>query len=272
MIGSASNRQVKEIVKLQKQAKRRRESSLFVAEGIKLVLEAGREGAIEKIYMSEEILKNPPDGLEELLCAFPHEETSAAVFRRMADTATAQGVLATAKIPSYSLDGILNDVRHMWLILDGLSDPGNLGAAVRAAEGAGMAGVVMGTGTADMFSPKAVRATMGAALRVPYVYVDSVSEAIEAVKEKGCPVYGADMRGSKLYYDVDYRRGAGIVIGNEAAGISPEAAGHLTGRVRIPMEGEIESLNAASAAAVIMYESLRQRRTAPVVAQSGQMI
>ena len=115
-----------------------------------------------------------------------------------------------------------------------------------------------------MFNPKVVRSTMGAIFRVPFYYAEDLAEVIDALKQNQIPVYGTMMQGSIVYDMPDYKMGAGIVIGNEANGISEKVASHLTQTIRIPMEGSLESLNAAVSAAILMYEVARQKRTKPL--------
>lgn len=259
MISSATNQQVKDIIKLQKQAKYRHKTSLFITEGIKMLYEAADSGSLVKIYISGSVMER--DVPEKLLKEYPYEIVSDNVFRQISDMVTTQGILGIAKQPVYNIEDILNDKRHMWLLLDDVRDPGNLGTIMRTAEGAGMSAVIMGKGTADLFNPKTVRSTMGAIFRMPFIYAGDITDIILNIKDNGYNVYGTAMEGSMVYDKADYTRGAGIVIGNEANGISDRVLGYITDRIRIPMEGGIESLNAAVAAAVVMYEAARQRRT-----------
>lgn len=260
MISSETNQQVKEIVKLQKQAKYRHKTSLFITEGIKMLSEAAGSGSLVKIYISEAVMEVGKAVPEKLLNEYPYEIVSDKVFRQMSDTVTAQGILGIARQPAYNIEDILNDSRHMWLLLDDVRDPGNLGTILRTAEGAGMSAVIMGKGTADLFNPKTVRSTMGAIFRMPFIYASDITDIILNIKDNGYNVYGTAIEGSIVYDKADYTKGAGIVIGNEANGISDRVLGYITDRIRIPMEGGIESLNAAVAAAVVMYEAARQRR------------
>lgn len=280
MISSESNAQIKEVVKLQKQAKYRRKAKLFVVEGLKLIEEAGKHKLIERVFVSEslceEVLKNHVDRhgnnckttdiISHLLHfepdKYPSEIVSDALFKQISETVTPQGILATVKMPEYELEYILSDKNRAWLLLDGLRDPGNLGTIMRTAEGAGMSGIIMSRECVDLFNPKVVRSTMGAIFRMPFVYADSLSETVEQIKNMGCGVYGAAMAESVVYDEPDYTKGTAIVIGNEAKGISDKVMSVLTAGIRIPMGGELESLNAAVAAAVIMYEMARQRRSA----------
>lgn len=226
-----------------------------------MVTEAADNGKLEKLYISAFMMEEPCRIPDRFLSYYPYEVVSDNVFRHISDMVTTQGILGTVKIPCYGLKDILDDYRHMWLLLDDVRDPGNLGTILRTAEGAGMSAVIMGKGTVDLFNPKTVRSTMGAIFRMPFIYVNDIVEIIEKIKENGYGVYGAAMEGSVAYDKICYKEGAGIVVGNEADGISDRVSGCLTGSIRIPMEGKLESLNAAVAAALLMYEAARQRRT-----------
>lgn len=260
MITSESNPQIKEIVKLQKSARARRKSRLFAAEGIKISKEAAFYGSLQKLYISERAMELADEELERLLKTQEYEVVSETVFRLLSETVTPQGVLAVVSMPEYTLSDIIGQGERSILLLDDLRDPGNLGTIMRTAEGAGMSGVILTKGSVDLFNPKTVRATMGSIFRVPFYYAENLTEVIEQLKERDIPVYGTMMQGSVLYSEADYSGGAGIVIGNEANGISKETAEAMTGAIRIPMAGKLESLNAAVAAAVLMYEIARQRQ------------
>lgn len=260
MISSESNTQIKEIVKLQKSARERRKKNIFVVEGIKLTIEAASHGKLKKIYVSEQIYENADDVLLKLFANHEYEIVSENIFHTISETVTPQGMLGLVQIPSYDLEEILSDKRQSFLLLDDLRDPGNLGTIMRTAEGADMSGVILSRESVDLFNPKVVRSTMGAIFRIPFYYADSLIEVIQSMKEKGIPVYGTMMQGSEVYDALDYRNGVGIVIGNEANGISSKVMEQLTGGVRIPMAGSLESLNAAVSAAILMYEIERQKR------------
>ncbi len=265
MITSESNTQIKELVKLQKNARQRKKNKSFVVEGIKLTKEAALHGKLQKVYISEELQKQQWGACtqEEIEAEFDNakvEIVADSIFKGISETVTPQGILGVVTMPCYSLEDILTDPRKSFLLLDDLRDPGNLGTIIRTAEGAGMSGVILSKESVDLFNPKVVRSTMGAIFRVPFIYVEDLPGTIHTMKERGISVYGTMMEGSQCYDSVDYTQPFGIVIGNEANGISQEVGDCLTGRIRIPMEGKLESLNAAIAAAVVMYEAARQRR------------
>ena len=146
------------------------------------------------------------------------------------------------------------------LILENLQDPGNLGTIIRTAEGAGVTGILMSRGTADLYNPKVTRSTMGSIFRVPFLYTDNLPEAIAKVKQAGVAVCAAHLQGRHTYDGEDYTKGTAFLIGNESRGLSDGISELADVRVRIPMAGKVESLNAAVAASILMYEAGRQRR------------
>lgn len=269
MITSENNTKLKEMIKLQKNARHRKKEGLFVAEGIKLVKEAAKYGKLRQVLIRESLWidrwQEKPES--EIAEEFSGENRRIGVdvvpddlFDLAADTVTPQGILGMVDMPSYSQEEILNSPAGLYLLLDDLRDPGNLGTMIRTSEAAGVAGVIMGKGTVDLFNPKVVRATMGAIFRVPFLYVESLPEMIRQMKQKNISVYGTILEESRVYDDPDYTKPSGIVVGNEANGISKEVRESLSGRIHIPMEGSVESLNAAVAAAIVLYEASRQRR------------
>lgn len=265
MISSESNAQIKELVKLQKNARHRRRQQCFVVEGVKLVGEAAEHGRLERVFLSETMVQEEWKQLagQPMFRDIPEdlvEIVTDPVFSKISDTVTPQGILGLVKMPGYTLEEILSQEKQLFLLLDDLRDPGNLGTILRTAEGAGISGVILSRESVDLFNPKTVRATMGAIFRVPFVYVENLAQTVEGMKERGISVYGTRMEGSQIYDQPDYRRATALVIGNEANGISQEVLDRLTGGIRIPMEGSLESLNAAVAAAIVMYEAARQRR------------
>ena len=146
------------------------------------------------------------------------------------------------------------------LLLESVQDPGNLGTMVRTGEGAGITGVIMNRTTVDLFNPKTIRSTMGSIYRVPYVIADDFVATLQELKAKGVSLYAAHLKGEKQYDAFDYTEPTGFMIGNEGNGLSDEVADAADTYIRIPMEGQVESLNAAISASLLMYECNRQRR------------
>lgn len=273
MISSTVNKQVKFVNALVKKAKTRREEDLFVAEGLRMCAEIPKE-RIRTLFVSESFLKHPEyknlvKGVRQV------ELVTDEVFQALSDTKTPQGILALVKQYHYTFDEVVGADRgdaagedapasgssaKLIMVLETLQDPGNLGTILRAGEGAGVTGIIMDSSTADIYSPKVIRSTMGSVLRVPFVYVDHLQEALLGLKQRGVRLYAAHLDGTHNYEQEDYTGNTGFLIGNEAKGLSEETARLADAYIRIPMMGKVESLNAAVAAYVLMFEAARQRR------------
>lgn len=265
MITSTSNQRAKQIVQWQTKAKARRQDGIFLAEGLKMYEEAP-EGMIREVYLTEGLLQHLKSRqekaslyIEEKLRKTGYEMVTEEVFERMSDTRTPQGILTVLRRPSHELPQLLQKDRPLLVLLEDLQDPGNLGTIVRSGEGAGVTGIIMGGGTADIYNPKTIRATMGSVFRVPFVYTEDLEGAVEGLREKGVRVYAAHLEGERYYDSFSFREGTAFLIGNEGAGLSRELASRADSYLKIPMEGSVESLNAAVTASILMYEAHRQR-------------
>lgn len=259
VISSTSNKQVKQVNSLLKKAKTRREEDLFVAEGLRICREIPKD-RICAIYMSESFARQAP---AETFYGIAHTElVTDEVFRALSDTQTPQGILALVKQSHYSLQDLMPDSGKPALILaiERLQDPGNLGTIIRAGEGAGVTGILMDRETADIYNPKVIRATMGSVFRVPFIYADDWKQSVLSLKSQGVRVFAAHLKGSESYDEEDYTGPSAFMIGNEAGGLTEEAASLADVRLKIPMLGKVESLNAAVASSVLMFEAARQRR------------
>lgn len=263
MITSSSNKRIKEIIQLNQKAKIRRERDVFIVEGMKMFLEAERN-RIEEVYVSESALKQLSNACIQKLetLSFPYETVSDEVFRKMSDTQTPQGILCVVKRYHYELEELLQFDNPFFIVLEDIQDPGNLGTIFRTGEGAGVTGILMSRHTADIYNPKTIRSTMGSIYRMPFVYTENLSAAISRLKEKKIAVYAAHLQGTQFYDECDYRKGTAFLIGNEGNGLREETAKQADTYIKIPMEGKVESLNAAVASSILMYEAARQRRKA----------
>lgn len=264
MITSSSNGQVKQVVLLNKKAKERRTQQIFVAEGPKMFREAPEEW-IRKVYLAKSYALRPetlemleekhflPKGDQRI------ELVEDRVFVQMSDTQTPQGILCIVRQPRYELGDVVKGDNPLLLILEDLQDPGNVGTILRTGEGAGITGVILSKNSVDIFNPKTIRSTMGSIYRVPFVYAENLDSVMAALKEKGVLTYAAHLDGKNFHTGEDYRRGTAFLIGNEGNGLSSHLSSQADIKIRIPMEGQVESLNAAIAASVLMYEANRQR-------------
>lgn len=282
MITSVQNSKVKNVIKLLTKKKERQEQKLFVQEGLRFVQETPHE-LLREIYVSEGFLSDGskrnelekgleirlpieendglmdislPDGNTVLFSTVTDE-----IMKKMTDTETPQGVCAVSEMPVYSLDDIMKTTPSQILILEDIQDPGNLGTMIRTAEGAGTTGIIMTKNTVDIFSPKASRATMGSLFRVPFAVTDDLAHTMKELKQRGVITYAAYLGGEKSYSDIDCKNNVAFLIGNEGNGLKAETAAMADEIILIPMEGQLESLNAAMAAGILMYESYRQRRS-----------
>ena len=267
MITSTSNNQIKNIIALNKKARERKAQRLFVVEGIRAVAEVPAL-LLHAIYYVEGFGASS-DGqafisdIRSKAPNVPMEEVAKNVFNSMSDTVTPQGVLAVVKMQDFTMDEVLGKATgkpaHI-VILESLQDPGNMGTIIRTAEGAGATGIIMNSTTVDLYSPKVVRSTMGSIFRVPHIVVSDLGSTLTELKEKhGVSVYAAHLKGEKFYDEFDYTSPTAFMIGNEGNGLTDETANMATSYLKIPMEGQLESLNASVAAALLMYETHRQR-------------
>ncbi len=256
MITSADNSRVKEAAKLQTKARERRERGLFPAEGRKLFLETPAE-LREQIYVTPAF----EEAEQELLRGCRYEVVEERVFRKMCGTETPQGILTLARMPRYAREDLLGGGRApLILLLENVRDPGNIGTALRTAEAAGATGVILTEGCADVFQPKVVRSTMGSVFRVPFRTEEDAEESAAWLRGQNVRLYAASLDGSRPHTDAVLTEPAAFMIGNEGNGLSAALQTAADCLIRIPMHGKAESLNAAVAAAVLLFEADRQRR------------
>ena len=256
MISSTSNAKVKNIMNLKKSAKARKKEKCFLVEGPRMFFEIPKD-RIEECYLTEEF----EDKYAEELKGWHYELISENVCKHLSDTKTPQGVIAVVRRTEPSIEELLHKEKNpCFFLLENLQDPGNLGTIVRTAEGAGVTGIIMNRETVDIYNPKVIRSTMGSIYRVPFVYVEDLKEAIAKVKAHGIFTYAAHLDGKNSYDKEDYTKKTAFLIGNEGNGLRKEIADLADTWIRIPMQGQVESLNAAIATSVLMFETARQRR------------
>jgi TrmH family RNA methyltransferase len=263
MITSPSNPRIKFVRSLQRAAIRRRQG-LTVAEGRRLVGEALRHADVQLV------LFDPAAGTEVQRLAGLAElagievvACSSAALAPAADTETPQGILAVLPLPAPAPQpGV-----RLALVIDRVQDPGNVGGLARSAAAAGVTEVHCTAGTADALSPKALRGGAGAQFQIPITARRSPTALRQALA--GLDLYAAVPDGDLSYDDPDWTRPSGIAIGSEAHGVSPAVRRLTRATVRIPMRPGADSLNAAAAAAVILFEAARQRAAQHASEDSG---
>lgn len=268
MITSTSNTKVKRLVNFKRKRKARDEEKIFLVEGIRMFREAPAD-ILREIYVSETFYKKERNEIERVMdgggrAGTPRqailEILSDPVFDYVSDTRTPQGVLCVARQREYTLSDVSGGDNPHMVVLDHLQDPGNLGTIFRAAEGAGATGIVMDRECVDIYNPKTIRSTMGSVYRMPFCYVRDLADAVRRLRESGIRTYAAHLEGRCDYDEEDYRRPCAFLIGNEGNGLTEEIAKLADTYIKIPMKGRVESLNAAVAASILMFEAARQRR------------
>ncbi|MCR4752277.1 MAG: RNA methyltransferase [Eubacterium sp.] len=255
MITSAENPRIRQVIRLNTKNKERREKKVFVAEGRKLFLETP-PALREQVYVSESFEKT--EG--ELLSGCCYETVEDRLFLKMCDTQTPQGILTIARMPQYRREEMLSDdSAPLLLLLEDIQDPGNLGTILRTAEAAGVTGVFLSPRCADLFQPKVIRSTMGSVFRVPFCVEKDLTETADWLHQRKVRLYASSLAASVPYYDHGYTEAAGFMVGNEGNGLSEELMQKADERIHIPMYGKVESLNAAVAASILLFEAVRSR-------------
>ena len=238
MITSTSNAKVKRLVNLKKKKKLRDEEGVFLVEGIRMFREVPKDRLVE-VYASEEFWNRERKAVEQVLAGTKVQPEILAdfVFEYVSDTKTPQGILCLVRQKQYSITEIVKEKGGELPLL-----------------------LVLSQDCVDMYNPKVVRSTMGAAYRVPFCYVDDLAEEVKQMKEAGICTYAAHLEGKNSYDEEDYRKASAFLIGNEGNGLRDEVADQAQVYIRIPMKGQVESLNAAVATAILTFEAARQRR------------
>ncbi|MDD5824259.1 MAG: RNA methyltransferase [Firmicutes bacterium] len=256
-IESEDNSKLKLIRKLQTKKNRDAEGK-FVIEGINLVEEAiSKNAPIEMIIVSDDFnFDESRMNLEDREGTFT---VSRSIFERISNAENGSGVLAVVKKTPVTEDRLasLDDDANV-LVLDRVQDPGNIGTMIRTAVAAGYKMIAVVKGTADIYSPKVLRATAGMVFDIPIVYADNAEDMVALLGKLGKRICVTVPRGGLPYYERDLSKGIALVIGNEGNGISDELIELADERLTIPMYGDIESLNAAVSAAILMYEAVRR--------------
>lgn len=260
MITSITNPKVKQVVQWQNKAKERRAAEVFLAEGFKMYEEAPEE-SVQEVYLSEDAsARAEADTLIwKKLGRTGYQKVTPEVFSKMSDTQTPQGILTVLRQPKYELENLLESACPLLLLLEDLQDPGNLGTIIRTGEGAGITGVIMTSQTVDIFNPKTIRSTMGSVYRVPFVYINDMEITINCLHNHNINTYAAHLQGENYYDTLSFYEPTAFLIGNEGSGLKKTTADMAKAYVKIPMEGQVESLNAAIASSLLMYEAHRQR-------------
>jgi len=259
MITSTKNPRIQWVRRLQSKPKERQADSVFVIEGVRLVEEAqDAKWVVRNIFYTETL----SDRGKILVKIFQESDTkieavSSNVMQAISDTKNPQGILGVVEMRSLTLP----EQTDYLLVLDQVRDPGNLGTILRTAAAAGVQAVFLPPGTADAFSPKVLRAGMGAHFRLP-LFSTSWNEIRTLINSANLHAYLATSEDGIYYYDSDFQRPLVLIIGGEAEGASQTAIEGADSQVKIPMPGGGDSLNASVAAGILLFEIARQRENA----------
>lgn len=251
---------LKDIKNLEKSKKARDEQGLFITEGIKLFQEAPQDDIVCVVTTARFAAEHP-----EAMARIPRGADVVADlkedrFAGLSDTKSPQGVLTVQRKTVFDREKVLGGKAPFILFLENLQDPGNAGTILRTAEAAGVDGIFLLDGSVDMYNPKTIRSTMGSIFRVPHFYEPDTASFLAELKDRGIRSYAAHLGGKLDYTEPDYTAGTAFLIGNESRGLTDTAAECADTLVKIPMAGRVESLNAAMASGILMFEAGRQRR------------
>lgn len=258
VITSKENETIKNIKKL-KDKKFRDEAGLYIIEGIKMIEEAIEEKAsIKKILICEECLTTG-DLEQKILYEIAKYDciyVNTKVYNVLTDVVAPQGIMAVVAKPSKDTE--IDYSEDIILALDGIQDPGNLGTILRTADSVKLKQIIVTKNTADSYNPKVVRPTMGAILRIKIIETEDLAKTLKEAKKNKFKIVATSLDTNESIYDISYNKKV-IVIGNEANGVSKEIQELADNRVKIPMLGKTESLNASVATGIMLYEYVRQK-------------
>lgn len=264
IITSPQNKFIK-LASALKQKKYRDELGLFVVEGVRLVEEAAQSSwLVETCIYTTEALRQPR--VQEIISKLQAKncrmiQVPLAIYDKITDTKEPQGIMAIVKKQVYNLDEVLASGEKPFLIvLDGLQDPGNVGTIIRTGVAAGCTGILLTKGCTDVFANKAVRGSMGSIFHIPISEGLHTNEIIDCLGQKNIKLLATSLESSTVYFKVDFTAALALVFGNEGNGVNPEFIAQAHERLYIPLLGNVESLNVAASAAVILYEVVRQRQ------------
>lgn len=260
-ITSKENSFVKHLRSLSESKSRKKEKA-FLIEGIKMVEEALRDNlGVKMLIAAPSLVQHHGKGVLKLAESRGIDILwiSERLMDALSESKTPQPVMAEVTMKQHSEEGLLSNEAGLIVIAHQLQDPGNLGTIIRTAEAVGASGLAITHNTVDPFNAKAIRASMGSILRMPVVPIGDIETFMKTCKQRGFQTVATVLAAEKTHFDVDLRKPTAVVLGQEGAGLPQDIMPGIDLRVRIPMAATIDSLNVATAAAVILYEAMRQR-------------
>lgn len=265
-ITSLQNPKIKHLLTLQQKASLRKEEQLFVVEGLRELTHCIKSGyEIDSVFTIsyDDYLINIQVPYLTLSPTMPTVyEVSGKVYEKIAYRGSTEGVIAIVKARQHTLTMLENNAttNPVYVVLESVEKPGNLGAILRSADAAGIDGVIVCDPLTDLYNPNLIRSSIGAIFTVP-VAVCSSEECIAFLKEHKIQILTAQLQDSNLYYEQDMTKGTAIVMGTESTGLTDTWRKAADAHILIPMLGKLDSLNVSVSAAILMYEAVRQRRS-----------
>ena len=255
-ISSLQNQKIKQLVLLQQKSSERKRSGLFVVEGLRELRHCVSKGyEIDSLFFCSALLG---ESIDDLLVASSYEVTEQ-VYGKIAYRGSTEGVVAVMRMKHKTLEDLQLTEHPLLVVLESVEKPGNLGAVLRSADAAGADAVIVCDPLTDLYNPNLIRASIGALFTVPTVAVSSEA-CIRFLKARGIRILTAQLQDSELYYDTDMTCGTAIVMGTEATGLTNQWREAADAHIRIPMLGQLDSLNVSVSAAILLFEAVRQRK------------
>ena len=258
IISSVQNPKVKRVLALQQKSSERRKEGVFVVEGqreLSHCIEAGFE--LDTVFVCPALVDRQSFDRSKLTC--PTNEVTPNVYEKMAYRGGTEGVLALVKVRNIRLDDLSLSNNPLVIVLESVEKPGNLGAILRSADAAAADAVIVCDPLTDVYNPNLIRSSIGAIFSVPCVACSS-EECIRFLKSRGIRILTAQLQDSHLYYDTDMRCSTAIVMGTESTGLTEQWRQAADAHIRIPMLGQLDSLNVSVSAAILLFEAVRQRK------------
>ena len=256
---SLQNTKVKQLVALQQKSSERRKQGVFVVEGIRELQHCLNAGyTINSIFFCPELTDT--GALSSLLSeSIASYEVSPEVYEKIAYRGGTEGVIAIVQSKQLALKDLHLSKQPLLIVLESVEKPGNLGAILRSADAAGADAVIICDPLTDLYNPNLIRSSIGAIFSVPCIACSS-DDCINFLKQNNINILTAQLQDSKLYYDTDMTCGTAIIMGTESTGLTDVWRKAADAHIRIPMLGQLDSLNVSVSAAILLFEAVRQRK------------
>ena len=261
-ISSPENALIKHIKQLSRR-KYRDKHEEYMIEGVRILFDALENEQTIKYAVFTDTLYHTAGG-EKLLTQLMEQDIKLyripdKLYGEIAETESPQGIMAILPRTQINIEELQKKENGFYVLLDRIQDPGNLGTIIRTADGAGVDAILLTAGCVDLYNPKTIRATMGSIFHLPILLIEDSQEAIDFLKNNQIKILTTSLDAVSYHYEIDCRQSVAIVVGNEANGVSSTWMDAADALVKIPLQGKAESLNVSVAAAIVLYEALRQR-------------